>query len=242
MGLFALIGVLAAPALAQDDEDAPPGLVATYTLSGQAAPAIIRSEAAPAMRMALGTSPDPRLPESGWKVRWTGVLRVLRPGKYRFWIASNGPSELALDGKSVLKASGGAEPAASDEVELKFGGHPIVVDFAAEKPAAAFRVYWQGENFAKEPLSPLSLEHDEGADRIDDVFAVGRLSIEEHSCVACHAATAGSPAIGKSLIQRPGPKLSSAGTRLKAGWIYQWLGDPQAIRPESVMPKMFGED
>ena len=45
-----------------------------------------------------------------------------------------------------------------------------------------------------------------------------------------------------SLVTRPGPHLTNLGGRLKGGWVYHWLGDPQAQRPEAVMPKLFSDD
>src|SRR5688572_18672210 len=61
-----------------------PGLVARYVVEGEMTPRVVRLDASPALLLASGEAPDPRLPARGWRAEWRGVLEVLRPGSYRF--------------------------------------------------------------------------------------------------------------------------------------------------------------
>ncbi len=58
----------------------------------------------------------------------------------------------------------------------------------------------------------------------------GALLLTELSCTACHA----SPL--KSLEPKAGPKLESAGRRLRAAWMKAYLHDPAKVKPGSTMP------
>ena len=93
----------------------------------------------------------------------------------------------------------------------------------------------------REPLSPHSLLHTISNPELVDSFTAGRLTIEENNCVLCHRPS-DSLKISKSLETRPGPRLTDAGARLKAGWIFHWLENPQHLRPEAVMPRLFTAD
>ena len=58
----------------------------------------------------------------------------------------------------------------------------------------------------------------------------GALLLSELSCTACHA----SPL--KSLEPKAGPKLESAGRRLKAAWLTAYLLNPSQVKPGTTMP------
>jgi mono/diheme cytochrome c family protein len=52
----------------------------------------------------------------------------------------------------------------------------------------------------------------------------------KYSCQACHILVSGQD---KGYI---GPTLSQVGARLNAAWIYQWLKNPQSLRPGTMEP------
>jgi mono/diheme cytochrome c family protein len=60
----------------------------------------------------------------------------------------------------------------------------------------------------------------------------GLLLLGELGCVACHAQ--GDVAAPADL--RQGPDLASLGTRVRGGWIANYLADPLAVAPGTVMP------
>ena len=58
----------------------------------------------------------------------------------------------------------------------------------------------------------------------------GALLLSELSCTACHATQL------KSLEPKAGPKLESAGRRLRAAWLRAYLNAPAKIKPGTTMP------
>jgi mono/diheme cytochrome c family protein len=127
-------------------------------------------------------------------------------------------------------------------VELKFGPRPLEIEFTPHGPAAEVRIFWQSEDFPREPLPARAVGHlpSQPANEADHFFS-GRLLVEEHSCIACHVPNAKAP-LSTTLGKRPGPKLTDARARLKREWIFHWLGNPQEFRPEAVMPRLFSDD
>jgi nitric oxide reductase subunit C len=65
------------------------------------------------------------------------------------------------------------------------------------------------------------------------MIKMGKMVINIKGCTGCHR-------IGKLSLQRVtiGPDLTTVGDRLKEGWIYSWIKDPQKYRPETLMPNM----
>lgn len=60
-------------------------------------------------------------------------------------------------------------------------------------------------------------------------IAKGRiLYYEKYGCQACHQTNLKGGYVG--------PALDNVGSRLKAGWIFNWLKNPQAFKPESIEP------
>jgi cytochrome c1 len=52
----------------------------------------------------------------------------------------------------------------------------------------------------------------------------------KYSCQGCHIVDTKTD---KGYI---GPTLTHVGSRLTAAWIYQWMKDPQALRPGTIEP------
>jgi len=67
----------------------------------------------------------------------------------------------------------------------------------------------------------------------EGMIEMGKMVINMKGCTGCHR-------IGKLSLQRVtiGPDLTYAGDRLKEGWIYSWVKDPQKYRPETLMPNL----
>jgi mono/diheme cytochrome c family protein len=60
-------------------------------------------------------------------------------------------------------------------------------------------------------------------------IAKGRiLYFEKYACQACHQINLKGGYVG--------PTLDNVGSRLKPGWIFHWLKNPQAFKPESIEP------
>ncbi|HIE64768.1 MAG: c-type cytochrome [Nitrospira sp.] len=62
---------------------------------------------------------------------------------------------------------------------------------------------------------------------------IGKMVINMKGCTGCHR-------IGKLSLQRVtiSPDLTTVGDRLKEGWMYSWIKDPQKYRPDTLMPNL----
>lgn len=229
----------------EDDEsrDRRPGLIATYQApAGEKKIVVERAGELPALMLRPGEAPDPRLPPQNWSAAWRGYLEIRLPGKHRFFARSSGDLEIRINGQPAL--SGAANPQADlagTTVALEFGRQPIEVRFTQRGEGAELKLFWESEDFSREPLPEFVPVHLESQRPAADLFARGRLAVEEHSCTSCHLPGGESP-MSHAVVKRPGPRLSDAGGRLNAAWIYDWLGDPHAFRPEAVMPRLFSTD
>ncbi len=220
------------------------GLVARYE-STRGKLSFTRRDEQPAFLLAEGESPDPRLSPGAWRVSWQGVLRVIRPGTYRFRIATTGQVQWTLRGKPLAfsrdKKTGHL---LSPAVELPFGNHELLLRFTPPaKGPTRLKIYWQCEHFAREPVPLRAWGHWE--QKLPrplpelDLFAQGQLQTEEHNCAACHRPGQRS-LLARQLKKRPGPHLGSGLGPQQASWIAAWLADPHAWRKQAVMPRLFG--
>ena len=63
----------------------------------------------------------------------------------------------------------------------------------------------------------------------------GKELFEEKGCISCHILGKGGGYVG--------PQLNAVGNRLKPGWIYKWLLNPQFYKPDTIEPNYgFSED
>jgi mono/diheme cytochrome c family protein len=70
-------------------------------------------------------------------------------------------------------------------------------------------------------------------DRSENAVSEGEsLFTEVYGCDGCHKTSKEAGAAGGVV----GPNLSVVAERLQPGWIYAWLKDPRAVRPDSPMP------
>jgi len=101
-------------------------------------------------------------------VRWTGVLRVAKAGKYKLFIESDDGSRLFVDGKMLIDNNGlhGMEEK-DGEVELKAGDHPIKLEYFENEGEAGMKLSWETEGVAKEIVPASALFHvaDKDADK-----------------------------------------------------------------------------
>src|SRR3954463_9705839 len=74
-------------------------------------------------------------------VRWSGVLRVAKAGKYKLFIESDDGSRLAIDGKMLIDNNGlhGMEEK-DGEVELKAGDHVVKLEYFENEGEAGMKL------------------------------------------------------------------------------------------------------
>lgn len=97
-------------------------------------------------------------------VRWTGVIKIEKDGKYKFYTESDDGSRLFIDGKQVVDCGGlhGMEEK-DGEVELKAGNHEIKVDFFENGGGAGCKASWEPAGGAKESIPAKVLFHKKSA-------------------------------------------------------------------------------
>ena len=178
---------------------------------------------APNFYLDAGESLHPSL-SVGFEAEWKGFLSILRTGRYLF---DRVGAEIRVGGNLVPDAG----------VELETGRHPVTIRYQREPGEARLRLCWQAGHFPMEPIPPSRFSHlpGSGPSPRDELAEKGRLLAEEFGCVNCHRTDSA------SLRGRQGPDLTAIGSRVSPRWLYHWLGDPQAFRPGSVMPRQLGE-
>jgi mono/diheme cytochrome c family protein len=151
---------------------------------------------------------------------WEGSLKIMRGGRYAIYLLT----ENGVGAQKVL--------------DLKPGLLPL--SFGYDRPAGPARqqLQWESEFFRREPIPSTVLFHGEPAAGTAKTARLerGRQLLEELNCTACH------PSDATFLHGRQAPDLSGAGSRLKADWIYHWLGNPRHFRSSAVMPEALESD
>lgn len=93
-------------------------------------------------------------------VRWSGVLRVPRPGKWKFYTVSDDGSRLRLGSRTVVDNGGTHEMReAAGEVDLEAGDQEIVIEYFDRYAHAGIRALWEGPGQNKDVISEKALYH-----------------------------------------------------------------------------------
>ncbi|HYG74279.1 MAG TPA: PA14 domain-containing protein [Planctomycetota bacterium] len=84
-------------------------------------------------------------------IRWTGVIKVPKDGKYKFYTESDDGSRVFIDGKQVVDNGGlHAMEEKEGEVELKAGDHDIKVEFFENGGGAGIKLSWEADGISKD--------------------------------------------------------------------------------------------
>ncbi len=93
-------------------------------------------------------------------VRWTGVLRAPKDGKYTIYAESDDGSRVAIGTTMVVDNSGlHAMEEKSGEIELKAGDHPLVVEFFENEGGAGCKISWSVDGVDKQPIPAAAFYH-----------------------------------------------------------------------------------
>ena len=98
-------------------------------------------------------------------IRWEGVIKIAKDGKYKFFLESDDGSRLFIDGKQVVDNNGlhGMEEK-EGEVELKAGNHEIRVIFFENEGDAGCKLSWSAEGMEKAIVPASALLHKKSAE------------------------------------------------------------------------------
>ena len=198
------------------ESDLGPGLLATYSDGRQSVHLITPT---PNFYLSSKESLHPSLDVS-FEANWEGVLSILETGRYQF----ESSAELEIGGERIGDGA----------VRLVTGRHRVKIRYRRQPGPAQLRLRWKSEHFPLEPIPSRTFSHsrEAGLNRDQDRLELGRDLVESLGCVNCHESRSA------SLDRRGRPDLSGVGARLKPPWIYQWVLDPNAVRPEATMPAL----
>ena len=211
-----------------------PGLKVTFTAAGKAD---VRADRLLALYVPAGQAPTPFLPAGPFAVKWEGDLQSPLRGTFKLSAESSGKFKLSLNGQPLLDGPG------LKTVQLNKGANRIVAEIAsADKGDTFVRLNWSSKDFPLEPVPPTILTHP--ADKDLDAATQrreGRLLFAQMNCAACHADASLLPVKGTGMPEhgQNAPLLADLGTKYKTPFIADWILDPHAIRPHTLMPKVF---
>ena len=225
-----LLALVATSLLAQD----LPGLKVTFVAGDKTDR---RSERLLALYVPAGQAPTPFLPAGPFVAKWEGDLQSPLRGTFKLNAETSGKFKLSLNGQPLLDGPG------IKTVQLNKGANRLVAELAsAEKGDTFVRLWWASKDFPLEPVPPTVLTHPADKD-LDAATRLreGRLLFAQLNCAACHADAARLPAKGSGMpeLGQNAPLLADLGTKYRPEFLADWIFDPHAVRPHTLMPKVF---
>lgn len=195
-----------------------------------------------------GTSPHPLLPPGPFTARISGIVRIPIRAEYHFSLASATPTQYILEGREILKTSEPGQTVKSPMEQLNKGYMEFSLSFEGDslQGDSYVRLLWGDE---ETPLAPfpyrivgfnISAEDKELLESHDQIVR-GRQLFFENRCFRCHDASDG---VNHTSAEwnLDAPTFNGIGSRRSPGWFAAWLNDPEAIRPNARMPRLFHGD
>ena len=229
--LLCLLAAIVATSLSAQDL---PGLKVTFVAAGKTD---VRSDRLLALYVPAGQAPSPFLAAGPFTAKWEGDLQSPLRGTFKLSAETSGKFKLSLNGQPLLDGAG------IKTVQLNKGANRIVAEIASADQGDTFvRLSWASKDFPLEPVPPSLLTHP--ADKDLELAAQrrdGRLLFAQMNCAACHADATLLPAKGTGMPEhgQNAPLLAELGTKYKAAFLADWIFDPHAVRPHTLMPKVF---
>lgn len=193
---------------------------------------------------------SPFLDSGPFEATFRGAVEIDLNDSFRFTVRGNGGIRLRIRGEVVLEQETlGAddEPASTaGEVRLRKGYNPIELVYRSPRSGdASVRLSWSNDFLPEEPVPPAAL-HRTASPELDRALARrhARGLVADAMCVRCHpvAAAPGEPSNAMPELAAAAPDLDGVGSRLRPGWIEQWLLDPRSVRRHARMPRLLSTD
>lgn len=189
---------------------------------------------------------SPFLDGGPFEAIFRGAVEIDLNDSFRFTVRGNGGLRLSIGGEVVLEQEtlpADDEPTSTGrEVRLRKGYNPIELVYTSPRSGdASVRLSWSNDFLPEEPVPPAALrrsaspEFDRGLTRRH-----ARRLVADAMCVRCHpvAAALGQPSHAMPELAAAAPDLDGVGSRLRRGWIEQWLLDPRSVRRHARMPRL----
>jgi len=226
--LWALMASAVLPALA-----AEPGLQVTFTSQGQSDTRVDRLLA---LYVPAQQCPTPFLAAGPFTAKWEGNIESPVRGTFNFSVETNGKFKLTLNGKVLLTDT------EAKTAELNQGANTLTAELTSAAQGDTFiRLNWSSKNFPLEPVPPMVFSHATNP-VLEKAQAqrLGRFLFAQYNCAACHADATKIPRTGGLPELNPGaPLLADLGKKYRPEFLAEWIDNPAAIRPHTLMPKLF---
>ncbi len=120
-------------------------------------------------------------------LRFTGMIQILKTGKYTFFIVSDDGSRVYVDDKLLInndRLQGMTEQTAT--VELLAGPHPFVVTYFDNGGGDGLEVAWAGPGFPKQKIAADRLTLSGGVETLHDIAIRSLAAIPGHEAEKFH--------------------------------------------------------
>ncbi len=229
---------LKAPPLADTKPEKKQGLTVTFSAAGKTD---TRAARLVALFVPAGQPATPFLPAGPFTAKWEAEIISELRSEYTFTVETTGVVRATLNDAPLLDSR---QRIAPKPTQLQKGANKLVVEF--ESPAqgdAMVRLLWSSKEFPREPVPPTVFQHDAKAHdlRLGERLREGRLLFAQNRCVACHDAGTLLPPKGEGMpeLAQDAPTFENVGAKFQEAWLAAWIADPHAIRPGTLMPKVF---
>ena len=229
-----------APPIAETAPAQKQGLTLTFSAGGKSD---TRAARLVALAVPAGQAATPFLPAGPFTAKWEAdIISDLR-AEFTFAAEVQGAVKVTLNGATILEGSAKVEGKA---LKLQKGANKIAVEFTSPaKGDALLRLLWSSKEFPWEPVPPSAFQHNASATdlRAGERVRAGRQLFAELRCAACHDGAGLVPARGAGMpeLAQDAPTFDDVGAKFREPWLAAWISDPHAIRPRTLMPRVFAE-
>jgi len=221
---------LAAEKIDPEEDDYPPGLLATYRAGDKQVQRID-----PDITFNWGASaPLPQLSDKNFSAAWTSLILVKQPGTYQISAYLEGEIKVVIDGKTVLEGKR-EQPGwiVGKKYEQNFGEYALQVSYKKISPQARVQLFWSSNLFGLEPVQANILYREEGNPDVAQISR-GRTHFDAHRCNRCHQRE-------NQLTSPAAPDLTYLTTSLNPQWLIRKIQNDDSVAAHAKMP-FFGFD
>ncbi|MBI2061761.1 MAG: hypothetical protein HYT87_18640 [Nitrospirae bacterium] len=117
-------------------------------------------------------SPDPRLEPDGFRIEWSGYLKVPAGGNWIFHVASDDSASLWIDEKLIVEIPG-VHPLEwkSGRVRLEKGRHPIRLNYEEGTGKAGVILQWEWPGIGRLDIPAEALTTDDGKPGLEGTYS-----------------------------------------------------------------------
>ncbi|QDU07891.1 c-type cytochrome [Gimesia aquarii] len=216
---------LAGEEIDPEEDDYPPGLLATYQVGEKR---IQRID--PDIAFNWGKqAPLPQLSADKFSAEWTSLILVKQPGKYQISAYIEGEIKVEIDGETVLEGKRDTPGwIVSPKYDQNFGEFELQVTYQKISSQARVQLFWSSNLFGLEPIQANLLYREEGNPEVAQISR-GRTHFDAHRCNRCHQRD-------HQLTSPAAPDLTSVTTALNPEWLIRKIQNDDSVSAHAKMP------